>query len=232
MAHTITRRLGPTDLSIHMSDRSDGSLRVTEQSFSSNLARFWADPADLTWLRQVHGDRIITVEHPGQFCGAEADGAFTTKIGPALAISTADCAPVVIAASDGANTALAMVHAGWRGLLAGIVEQGCRMVLDAVPDGTRFAYCGPCIGPDVYEFSDADLLPLIERYGDEVRSHTEFGTESLDLFAGVAVALARSGFRPPQRPPSTADPQYFSHRTGDDDRSSGRMLTVARMLHT
>ncbi|MFW2380814.1 MAG: polyphenol oxidase family protein [Acidimicrobiales bacterium] len=232
MARTISERLGFVDLSIQMSDRSDGSLRVTEPSFPSNLDRFLSDTAGLTWLRQVHGDRIITVEQPGQFSGAEADGAFTTEIGPALAISSADCAPVVIAASDGPNTALAMVHAGWRGLLAGIVEKGCQMVLDAVPDGTRLAYCGPCIGPDSYEFSGADLVPLAERYGDAVRSRTESGTESLDLFAGVALALVRSGFRPPPRPPSTADPQYFSHRTGGDDRSSGRMLTVARLLHT
>ncbi len=233
MARTLHAELTPTTgLTICTSDRSDGSLRVTEPCFLDHLAQLWSTPADVTWLKQVHGDRIVVVEKPGEHVGSEADGAFTTEVGVTLAITTADCAPIVIAAADDRSRALAIVHAGWRGLLAGIIERAARMVAAEVPDGQRYTFCGPCIGPDHYEFSAHDLAPLVERYGEPVRSRTVAGTESLDLFAGVTTALETSGFPTPSRPPTTAARSYFSHRTGGADRSSGRMLTLARLLHT
>ncbi len=232
MARNVAARLDRTEVVIRTSDRNDGSLRVTESTFADNLKRFSAPVADVTWLRQVHGDTITTVSCPGEHAGIEADGAFTTELGVSLAVTTADCAPIVMAASDGNTQALAVVHAGWRGLMAGIIEKGAHMIISAVPEGRRFAFCGPCIGPEHYEFSGNDLEPIVVRYGDAVRSQTAAGSLSLDLFAGVACALDRSGFPTPTRPPSTAGPAYFSHRTGTGVRKSGRMLTVAQLLHT
>jgi copper oxidase (laccase) domain-containing protein len=232
LARTTTGRLNRTEVVIRSSDRSDGSLRVTEAAFVGNLKRFSAPVEDVTWLRQVHGDTIVTVSRPGEHAGTEADGAFTTETGVSLALTTADCAPIVMAASDGHTQALAVVHAGWRGLLAGIIEKGSQMIISAVPEGQRFAFCGPCIGPGHYEFSTGDLELIAAHYGDVVRSHTIAGTSSLDLFAGVACALDRSGFPTPPRPPSTAGSDYFSHRTGTGVRKTGRMLTMAHLLHT
>jgi copper oxidase (laccase) domain-containing protein len=230
MALTFLEDLWPgTGLFIRTSDRADGSLRITEPAFDHNLEHLWPAPHEVTWLRQVHGKKIVTVERPGEHVGVEADGSFTTALGVTLAITTADCAPVVIAAADEDAHALAVVHTGWRGLLAGIVEKGANSVIRAVPNGRRFAFCGPCIGPEHYEFASADLAPIVERYGDAVRSWTTAGAPSLDLFAGVARALDRSGFPAPQRPPSTARPSYFSHRTGRDTRKSGRMMTLAQL---
>ncbi len=224
--------LNRTEILIRTSDRNDGSLRVTESTFAHNLKRFSAPTADVTWLRQVHGNTIVTVSRPGEHAGIEADGAFTTELGVSLAVTTADCAPIVMAASDVHTQALAVVHAGWRGLMAGIIEKGAQMVISAVPEGRRYAFCGPCIAPEHYEFSAWDLEPIAATYGDAVRSHTTKGTTALDLFAGVSCALDRSGFPPPQRPPSTAGRVYFSHRTGVGVRKTGRMLTMAQLFHT
>lgn len=231
MARTIDQPVaGGTRIEITISDRDDGSLRVTEPDFARRLARFWGDPTSPTWLRQVHGDEIVIVHSPGDQTGSEADGAFTVEASVPLAVTVADCAPVVIAAAGPSSRALAVVHAGWRGLIAGIVERGAEMVSDAVPEGNRFAFVGPCIGADDYRFSEIDLAPIAERYGPGVVSRTRRGEPALDLFAGVRCALTRSGFPEPDRPPSTADATYYSHRTGRTIRKTGRMMIVARLI--
>src|SRR5438876_12396346 len=73
-----------------------------------------------TWLRQVHGDRVVTVSSPGAGAGSRADAAVTDQAGCALAVLTADCAPVALASPQGV---LGVAHAGWRGLEAGVLEQ-------------------------------------------------------------------------------------------------------------
>ncbi|NNE95740.1 MAG: polyphenol oxidase family protein, partial [Acidimicrobiales bacterium] len=195
MARTLSRPLhGGTGIEITISDRNDGSLRVTEPDFAQRLALFWGDPVPLTWLRQVHGEEIVIVTAPGARSGSEADGAFTELPNAPLAVTVADCAPVVIAAAGSSSQALAVVHAGWRGLMAGIIEKAAVMVVAAAPDGERFTFCGPCIGADDYQFSATDLVPIAERYGPTVVSRTRHGGPALDLFAGVSCALSRSGF--------------------------------------
>src|SRR3954470_18110368 len=74
--------------------------------------------ADTTWLRQVHGSTVVTVTHPGEHAGAEADAAITRAPNAKLAVRTADCVPIVLE-GDGV---IGVVHAGWRGLAAGIVR--------------------------------------------------------------------------------------------------------------
>ncbi|HEX8771777.1 MAG TPA: laccase domain-containing protein, partial [Acidimicrobiales bacterium] len=71
-----------------------------------------------TWLRQVHGDQVISVGHPGEGAGTPADAAVTNRAGCPLAVLTADCAPVALASPEGV---IGAVHAGWAGAAAGIV---------------------------------------------------------------------------------------------------------------
>ena len=68
----------------------------------------------------MHGTRIVDVLQPAQACG-EADGFYTRQPGILLSVLTADCLPVLFSRRDGG--AIAAVHAGWRGLLDGILEQ-------------------------------------------------------------------------------------------------------------
>jgi copper oxidase (laccase) domain-containing protein len=86
---------------------------------------------------------------------------------------------------------VAAVHAGWRGLLAGVIERAAEAMrgLGASEIG---AFVGACIGPECYEFSAVDLEPIAARLGPSVASRTASGSLALDLRAGVHRALEAS----------------------------------------
>jgi YfiH family protein len=99
--------------------------------------------------RQVHGARVVRVDAPGGEV-QEADGQATGLRGVACAVLTADCMPVALAA-DGA---VAMVHAGWRGLAGGVLEEGLEAVRDLGGAGDVVAAIGPAAGGCCYEVGD------------------------------------------------------------------------------
>src|SRR4051812_39714152 len=79
-------------------------------------------PVPITWLRQVHGSRVVTVEAPGAASGEAADAAVTNVRGAALCILTADCAPVaLVGRREDGGSVLGVAHAGWRGLHEGVI---------------------------------------------------------------------------------------------------------------
>ena len=142
-----------------------------------------------TWLRQVHGDRVVTVASPGEGAGTRADAAATDRAGCALAVLAADCAPVALASPEGV---IGVAHAGWRGLAGGVLERtvDAMRVLGA---GEIEAVLGPCIRPECYEFGAHDLDVVATRLGDGVRGRTTAGEPALDLPAGVVLALGTVG---------------------------------------
>ena len=101
------------------------------------------------WLRQVHGTRVhVVASPPGPGAPAPvADAAVTRVTNVAVAVLTADCLPVLLAAEDGSVVGAA--HAGWRGLAAGVLE--ATVVAMRVPPGTLRAWLGPAIGPEAFE---------------------------------------------------------------------------------
>jgi YfiH family protein len=105
-------------------------------------------PAEPLWLRQVHGTAVVDAIKVVP--GVEADGAYTDTAGVVLAVLTADCLPVFLCDRRGAKVAL--LHAGWRGLSAGVIENGVRAF--DVPGNGLVAWLGPAIGSDSYEVGD------------------------------------------------------------------------------
>ncbi|KJV29077.1 peptidoglycan editing factor PgeF [Luteibacter yeojuensis] len=104
-------------------------------------------PAEPLWLRQVHGTDVAE----GPVAGADepvADAAVARGPGQVLAILTADCLPVLFASADG--QVIGAAHAGWRGLVAGVLENTVK-AMDA--EGVR-AWLGPAIGAGSYEVGD------------------------------------------------------------------------------
>jgi YfiH family protein len=101
-------------------------------------------PAEPAWLEQVHGPRVAVL--PG-FAGGPADAAVTFTPGSVCAVLVADCLPVFLASRDGDRVAIA--HAGWRGLAAGVVEATVA-ALGGEP-GRLVAWLGPAIGPRAFE---------------------------------------------------------------------------------
>ncbi|MZR61372.1 peptidoglycan editing factor PgeF [Alcanivorax sp. DP30] len=98
------------------------------------------------WLWQVHGKRVIRADDQGN----EADGVWTDQLRWPCVVLTADCLPVLLARQDG--SAVAAVHAGWRGLQAGIVAEGVQKI---APNGELVsAWLGPAICGQCYQVGD------------------------------------------------------------------------------
>jgi YfiH family protein len=105
-------------------------------------------PAMPSWLQQVHGSGVVDAATVKS--GREADASFVTHPGIVCAVLTADCLPLLLC--DGGGTRVAAVHAGWRGLLGGIVENGVRALQR--PGAQVLAWLGPAIGPKAFEVGE------------------------------------------------------------------------------
>ena len=117
------------------------------ESVTDNRAKLQnslAAGTSIQWLNQVHGTRVIKASANGY---PEADACWTDQAGVACAVMTADCLPVLLASEDGRVVAAA--HAGWRGLLAGVLEKTVA-AMDADPL-RLLAWLGPAIGPQAFE---------------------------------------------------------------------------------
>lgn len=110
--------------------------------------------ASAAWLEQVHGTTVVEAAVAlaalarGQACAADAS--FTTEAGQLCVVMVADCLPILL--SDTRGRAVGAVHAGWRGLCAGIAEASAERVARAAGAGASLtAYLGPCIGAGAFE---------------------------------------------------------------------------------
>ncbi|MBV8159857.1 MAG: polyphenol oxidase family protein [Acidimicrobiia bacterium] len=166
-----------------------GGTYVTEVSPAVEARRRTVRDAPWTWLRQVHGDSVVTVTTPGGGAGTKADAAVTAAPECALAVLAADCAPVALVSPQGV---VAAVHAGWRGLLGGVLQRAVDIAHSLGATELR-AVLGPCIHAECYEFGAGDLDAVAAELGAAVRGATREGRPALDVPAGVAAALGRAG---------------------------------------
>lgn len=114
------------------------------------LAQALGLPHAPRWLHQVHGTRVATLGPLPQEREPTADAAVSHVPGTVLAILSADCLPVLLAAGDG--SVIGAAHAGWRGLAAGVLE--ATVAAMACPAESLHAWLGPCIGAASYEVGD------------------------------------------------------------------------------
>jgi hypothetical protein len=201
-------------------DRSAGDLAVGGPPDALAARRAAVADGPWTWLRQVHGARVVTVTEPGEHAGAEADAAVTTVPGAVLAVHTADCAPVVLVGRGSVGVA----HAGWRGLAGGVVEAAVDAMAALGRPAERLVV-GPCIRPRCYEFGAAELDEVAARCGDAVRARTAWGTPALDVAAGVRALGERLGLAVDDDGTCTAcSPAHWSYRARGD---AARQAAVA-----
>ena len=168
-----------------MTERRDGDLAV--DAVGVEARRQGVVNAPWTWLRQVHGDRVVEVTAPGSGAGQEGDALWTRLPGSVLSVQVADCAPVALIAASGH---VGVVHAGWRGLMAGAIE-ACAAQMRAGGAGGVVAVVGACIHPERYEFGEADLNTVEDQVGPRARGRTATGEAALDLPASVEAVLAK-----------------------------------------
>jgi YfiH family protein len=190
-----------------------------QQSVSENRRRLAGslglDPAGVAMGWQVHGNEIRQWDAPpeqGGFAHAGADlpkvdGHMTTAPGVALLVLVADCLPLALVSSD----RVAMLHCGWRGLAAGIVESA----LDAFPEPPR-AVLGPAIEACCYEVGPE----VVEQLGD-VRA--AMNGRNLSLRQVAMLKLYSRGVKRIDSFPACTSCRpdlYFSHRR--DGGATGR----------
>ncbi len=172
------------------------------------------DGEALVLARQLHGIDILEAAPGDAGVIGEADGLVARRPGSVVAILTADCAPVVLAGSSG----VAVLHAGWRGLVAGVVAAGVRALGDVAAAwvGPSIHACCYEVGPEVTDAFRREALPVA-------------GEGRVDPGRAACVALRRAGVTrlTMSTECTSCSPGYFSFRR---DSVTGRQGAFAALV--
>ncbi len=202
-----------------LSTTSDGDFRLGHDPVE--LERAQRGLVDLPWisLTQVHGAGVVRVTDAESALGAhgaEGDALVTTLAGTVVSVRAADCGPIALISPQGV---VAAVHAGWRGLAAGVIPAAVSAMRDLGAEQV-FGALFSCIGPECYEFGPDELELVRERLGPAVVGTTADGSAALDVPAAVSAGMARSGVSevPVERACTACDPRgrWYSHRARQD----------------
>lgn len=183
------------------------------------------DPERATMAWQQHGAEVRrarpeSIVDPG-LRHEPCDGLWSDEPGQAMLLLTADCLPIALARLDGDRPALAVLHAGWRGLLGGIVPAG----VAALRGRLVAAVVGPSIGPCCYEVGEDVAAPMRAAFGAGLLRRGR-----LDLWTAAERALRVAGIvRVDRLDVCTAcdEERFFSHRR--DRGLTGRQGILARV---
>jgi polyphenol oxidase len=178
-------------------------------------------PSEPVWLQQVHGIRVIDASIAS--CIESADASFSQRKDVVCVTMTADCLPVLLC--DKAGTAVAAIHAGWRSLCDGVIEE----TVGAMPieSSQLMAWLGPAIGPDAFEVGGEVREQFIAQDAQAEAAFRPHAAKWLgDLYAIAKQRLHRLGIqqiygggRCTYNEPDT----FFSFRRDSD---TGRMGTL------
>lgn len=177
-------------------------------------------PSDPVWLQQVHGRRMIQAEHAAP--GERADASYTNRSNVVCAVMTADCLPVLL--YERRSRTVACVHAGWKGLAAGVLQQA----VDSVADGDWVAWLGPAIGPGAFEVGDAVRAALLSESDRVITAFIPNGAHSwlADLYEIARILLRSHGVQQIYGGgfcTFAESDRFFSYRR---DGLTGRMATL------
>jgi polyphenol oxidase len=180
------------------------------------------DPARATMARQQHGAVAQRAAATGLFSDSsaypECDAFWSEEPGLGMMLVTADCLPIAIARTEGERPGLALVHAGWRGLLGGVIESVAR----ALGRGRTKAVLGPAIGPCCFEVSDEVAANFRRRFGRQV-----INGRKVNIWLAAETALAAAGCSGAERIEicTSCHPElFFSHRR--DQGQTGRQGVI------
>jgi YfiH family protein len=190
---------GPYD-SLNLALLSDDGRANVEENRRRACTEIGGDPERLAMNRQEH-TTLVHRAQPGAR-GEPGDGLWTDEPGLPMLKLTADCVPIALARAGEERPGLALLHAGWRGLAEGIVEQG----VAALGGGKLAAAVGPAIGPCCYEVG-----PEVSARFDDDLTHGRI----LDLWSASERALRRAGVDSVERVDlcTHCNPElFFSHR--------------------
>ncbi|MDC0948210.1 peptidoglycan editing factor PgeF [Gammaproteobacteria bacterium] len=181
-------------------------------------------PAAPRWLRQCHGTTVLAASAVKND-ESEADAQWSDNLNEVCAVLSADCLPVLLAAQDG--SAVAAVHAGWKGLAHGVIDAAVGELQQAGHTQLRAAL-GPAIGPQHFEVGDEVLDDFAgggHRLDGAWRRRMD-GKALLDLYLIAQRRLSELGVRCGPRPMVCTyrdQDQFFSYRR---DGVTGRQAAL------
>jgi len=217
-----------------------GELPLDDRDSADNIARNYrrllavtgATGRRLTEVHQVHGGDadVLTPDNPRDDNARDprADAIVTNDPTVVLAIRTADCLPLLLASEDG--TVVAAVHAGWRGIVAGVIPNAVAAMVRLGATGIVGAI-GPCIGGEAFEVGEEVATQFEKTFTPDtlvVLRRPHWPKPHIDLKRAAFLQLAASpGAAGAQVLPNctVSEPDlFFSHRR--DNGRTGRMASV------
>lgn len=182
-------------------------------------------PSAPVWLKQVHGTQVVDLSTVVDEC--EADACVAGKQGRVCAIMTADCLPVLLA--DSAGTIVGAAHAGWRGLVNGVLENTVAAMAERGATNMT-AWLGPAIGPSQFEVGEDVFQAFVAQ--DTAARHAFVARENLpgkylaDIYQLARLRLAKVGVTDVSGGGEctvTDMHRYYSYRR---DKTTGRMASL------
>jgi polyphenol oxidase len=247
--HGFSTRLGGVSggMFASLNFGNPGELRGEERDPPDNIAVNYrvlleeigaASPStrEVVEVHQVHEATVHVVRRgePARVGGRDvkADAIITDDPGRVVAVRVADCAPVLLASADGG--VVAAVHAGWRGVIAGVAPAACEVMQRAFGARTLFAAIGPCISGEHFEVGE-EVAAEFERVFPASSGATRIvippskplGRPHVDLKAALTVQLHAAGVDVVETLPHctfAGAELFFSHRR--ERGKTGRMVAV------
>ncbi|NND00063.1 MAG: peptidoglycan editing factor PgeF [Gammaproteobacteria bacterium] len=208
------------NLALHVGDEA-AKVQQNRQILKSHFCL----PNEPVWLEQIHGTSVVSLARPaGKPLPADpprADGAVSAQRGVVCAVMTADCMPLFL--SNKAGTRVGVIHAGWRGLANGIIEQGVSALNE--PADQVLAWAGPTIGQMHFEI-DNEVREQLGGPDQAYAASTRPGKCHADLYQLAAFRLQALGVAQygHSRHCTFAEAGYFySYRR---DQQGGRMASL------
>ena len=168
------------------------------------------------WLSQEHGTEIIWLEQNERALGVKGDAIATSSSQKVMAITVADCLPLLLAEQSGI---VSLLHLGWRGIDRGLLEKTLKFIRTR-SDEPISAVLGPCIGVCCYEFGQEELRTLVEKYGNQIAGKTNTGAVSFNIRSCVKEILNSFDvdIRFEDSSCTHCDPHYWSFRADGTDK--------------
>jgi YfiH family protein len=178
VVHGFTTRVDPHGNRLHLGTGS------SSDDWGRAARSMGAAEMGVSFVSQVHGNTVLSAAQPGLV--GEADAVITDVAGLLIAVRTADCVPILVAGQG----VVAAIHAGWRGLAAGVIPETMRKLRGA---GPFVAVVGPAIGVSSYEVGEEVVNGIGRWVPEEAFVLRNLERPHVDLAAAAAYQLRDAG---------------------------------------